>query len=234
MKIAPVTRKRPEQFETDKNGRPNLTLAADNSAPAENNFNDLLSEIRRLHAESDRLRGRIQELEDLADTDAFLPIFNRRAFERELQREVALADRHRTPLSVVFIDLNGFKQVNDRFSHAAGDAVLRNVADILTHSVRDTDVVGRLGGDEFGVILHRSNYDDAALKAQRLAEAIAGQPIIFEGHHCQVGAAAGVCAWRKGESAEEILARADAAMYADKQAGKAAGEDADSAKGSAA
>ena len=222
MKIAPVTRKSPEQFEPDSTQRPNLTIAADNDPKPDDRFNSLLSEIRRLHAESERLRGRIQELEDLADTDAFLPIFNRRAFERELEREIALADRHRTPLSVVFIDLNGFKQINDRFSHAAGDAVLMNVADILRHSVRDTDVVGRLGGDEFGVILHRSAYDDAAAKAERLAHAIAGQPIVFEGNHCEVGAAAGVCAWRKGESAPEILARADAAMYANKAESKRA------------
>ena len=120
MKIAPVTRKSPEQFEPDSTQRPNLTIAADNDPKPDDRFNSLLSEIRRLHAESERLRGRIQELEDLADTDAFLPIFNRRAFERELEREIALADRHRTPLSVVFIDLNGFKQINDlnaRFKH---------------------------------------------------------------------------------------------------------------------
>jgi len=222
MKFAPVIRKTPEDLAREAADRPNLRLAASNEAPEAPSFNALLSEIRRLHAETERLRGRIRELEDLADADALLPLFNRRAFERELEREIALADRHRTPLSLVFIDLNGFKRINDEFGHAAGDAVLMNVADILIHAVRDTDVVGRLGGDEFGVILHRADYDAAHAKAQSLAARIAGQPIVFQGERCEVGAAAGACVWRKGETAEEVLARADAAMYADKAARKPA------------
>jgi len=218
MKITPVKRKGPDAFRQAAGERPDLRLAADNTAPKETGFSDLLREIERLHQESARLRGQIADLERLADADVLLPMYNRRAFERELAREIALADRHRTPLSVVYIDLNGFKRINDSHGHAAGDAVLKNVADIINHAIRDTDVVGRLGGDEFGVILHRAGYDAAEAKASDLARKIAGQPIVYAGERCEIGASAGAVVWRKGETAEEIMTRADAAMYQKKSA----------------
>lgn len=225
MKIVPVSRKgaRPLSEQSDR-PRPDLTLAVNNDPKTDNTrLTRLMDEIERLQRESERLRGRIRQLEDLADTDALLPIFNRRAFTRELMREIALADRHREPMSLVFIDLNGFKAINDTYSHAAGDAVLVHVASLLRSSVRESDIVGRLGGDEFGVILHRSEYEPAVIKARSLAARIAQTPTHYEGHSLAVGAAAGVVAWRKGETAEDVLGRADAAMYAHKRCGREAG-----------
>lgn len=225
MKIVPVSRKgaRPSSEQSGR-ARPDLTLAVDNEPRTDDTrLARLMDEIGRLQRESDRLRGRIRQLEDLADTDALLPIFNRRAFTRELMREIALADRHREPMSLVFIDLNGFKAVNDTYGHAAGDAVLAHVAALLRASVRESDIVGRLGGDEFGVILHRSEYEPAVTKARSLAARIAQTPAAHEGQSLAVGAAAGVVAWRKGETAGDVLGRADAAMYAHKRRGAETG-----------
>src|SRR5690606_3496387 len=109
-------------------------------------------------------------------SDPLLPLFNRRAFGRELARAVSLADRYEEPLSIVFFDLNGFKTINDTHGHATGDAVLAHVADVLRGHVRDSDIVGRLGGDEFGVILLRSDLPSAKTKAQQLAEMIQTTP----------------------------------------------------------
>ncbi len=201
--------------------RPALTVAARNDgAPA--GLSDMLAEIERLRGETERLRGQIRELETLADSDPLLPLFNRRAFARELARAVSLAERYDEPLSVVFFDLNGFKAINDACGHAAGDAVLAHIAGLLRKHVRDSDIVGRLGGDEFGVILLRSDLVSARAKAGQLADLIQSRPAAVNGTMHRVGAAWGACAWRRGETADELLARADAAMYAGKPQAAAA------------
>lgn len=203
--------------------RPRLTVAASGGDVPEIALTDMLAELDRLRGETERLRGRIRELETLADSDPLLPLFNRRAFGRELARAVSLAERYEEPLSIVFFDLNGFKIINDTHGHATGDAVLAHVADVLRDHVRDSDIVGRLGGDEFGVILLRSDLPSARTKAQQLAEMIQTTPAMVAGEAHRVGAAWGACAWRRGESADELLARADAAMYAEKPRRLAAG-----------
>ncbi len=197
--------------------RPRLTLAASSDDP-ETSITDMLAEIDRLRGETDRLRGRIRELEALADADPLLPLFNRRAFGRELARAVSLAERYDEPLSLVFFDLNGFKAVNDSHGHAAGDAVLAHVAEVLRTHVRDSDIVGRLGGDEFGVILLRSDLPAARAKARQLADMIQSTPAEVDGQTHSVGAAWGACAHRRGETAEALMDRADSEMYAGKPA----------------
>ena len=117
---------------------------------------------------------------------------------------------------MLFFDLDGFKAVNDRFGHAAGDAVLRHVAGLLLANVRDSDVVGRVGGDEFAVILAKADLEAARAKGAALAALIADTPCQFEGRSHQVCASVGVHCFSKGESAERILARADEDMYAAK------------------
>ena len=96
---------------------------------------------------------KIAELEARADVDPLLDILNRRGFERELARSLAYVKRYGTAAALVFIDLDGFKAVNDRHGHAAGDALLKAVARQLTGHVRASDVVARLGGDEFAVLM---------------------------------------------------------------------------------
>jgi diguanylate cyclase (GGDEF)-like protein len=182
----------------------------------------LLTEIDDLRGEVGRLKARLSEVEGLADRDALTPLLNRRAFLRELSRVRTFAQRYGSPASVVFFDLDGFKRVNDRFGHAAGDAALRAVAERLSANVRESDVVGRLGGDEFGVILVQAHHATAELKAAALAHAIEAEPIQFGDWTAPVHVSFGVRQISSEAEPEALLAEADAAMFARKRARKAA------------
>lgn len=187
----------------------------------------LAEEVIALREEADTLRISLADAALLADNDALCPVFNRRAFEREVRREIALSGRFQTPLTLIFVDLDNFKQVNDVFGHAAGDSVLIRVSDILLTRTRETDIVGRLGGDEFGIVLAHASLEDSRRKAAQLASAIdalevrgengAGEPAV------RIGASCGVVEWHPGQSAAALIARADQAMFAEKARRKAEG-----------
>lgn len=181
----------------------------------------LMGEVDQLRRETEALRGRIRDLESLADRDALLPVLNRRAFLREVSKALSLAERHGAPSSLIYMDLNGFKQINDQHGHAAGDAALEQVANLITDHVRETDAVGRLGGDEFGIVLTLTPESAARQKAGDLVKAIETAAISHNGKTLKVGAAWGVQALSNGVVAEDALAAADAAMYAHKQSIKA-------------
>lgn len=184
----------------------------------------LAEEVLWLREEQSRLEQALAEAETLADHDALCPVYNRRAFERELTREIALAARHDTPLCVFYIDLDNFKMVNDRFGHAAGDEALRQVCDIILSHVRQTDIVGRLGGDEFGVILTHAELADSQMKAERLTRRI--DRIVIDaadgpaGEAVRLGASCGVLPWSGQLSAELLISEADEAMFRAKSARK--------------
>ncbi len=126
------------------------------AAPSTGQAALLLAEIERLKSDLARAQRTIAELEARADVDPLLDILNRRGFERELKRSLAYLQRYQGEAALLFIDLDGFKAVNDRHGHAAGDALLKAVARELVGHVRASDVVGRLGGDEFGALLWNS------------------------------------------------------------------------------
>jgi len=119
---------------------------------------DLTNEITQL-------RLRILELEHAANTDPLVPVYNRRAFLREIARAQTVMDRYDMLSSVIFFDLDGFKSVNDRFGHGIGDRLLQMIGEVLQMGVRDCDMVARLGGDEFGILLFKSNVKVARAKA---------------------------------------------------------------------
>lgn len=179
--------------------------------------------LARLIAEVDRLRRdledkdrRIAYLERLADEDPLAPVLNRRAFVRELSRMMAYAERYGAVSSVLYFDVNGMKRINDSYGHGAGDAALSHVATILVDNVRRSDSVGRLGGDEFGVLLAQADEDVARIKGAELATLIAQTPFYWEGQPLHVEAAVGAFAFRGGEPTE-ILDRADREMYKHKR-----------------
>jgi diguanylate cyclase (GGDEF)-like protein len=176
----------------------------------------LIEEVASLRAERDRLLARARSAEDLADTDAVTGIRNRRAFMRDLQGLVSFADTAGVPVSVLFVDLDGFKQINDRHGHAAGDAALKAVARTLRAQVRDSDLVGRVGGDEFAVALARADAGQAVAKGQQLVRAIETAAMHVEGVRVRLGASCGTYECGPGDTAELALSRADEAMYAHK------------------
>jgi diguanylate cyclase (GGDEF)-like protein len=177
----------------------------------------LMQEVQALRAELDGARARLSELETLADSDPHLGVLNRRAFVRELNRALAMVDRYGTPSSLVFVDLNDLKKINDAWGHAAGDAALERVARILAANIRQTDAVGRLGGDEFGLILTQTDQATAEIKAAGLADLIREAPVEWRGGSFTAEVACGVVEIAKGATADEALETADSAMYRKKK-----------------
>jgi diguanylate cyclase (GGDEF)-like protein len=176
----------------------------------------LTSQVQALQADRVRLNQNLREAEDLADTDTLVPVFNRRAFVRELTRVISFAGRYGVEASLVYFDLDGFKQINDRYGHPAGDAILKAVGQTLLSNIRESDMVGRVGGDEFAVILAKAGPDDARAKGAQLSEAILQTRISYLGQTLSVGAAFGAYCFEQGDTAERALSRADEAMYANK------------------
>lgn len=177
--------------------------------------------VRRLTEENEGLkatladlRGRLEELERLADTDTLLPLPNRRAFLRELERVIHQTARYGGPSAVLFVDLNGLKAINDCHGHQAGDAALLHLARILKASLRAADMVARIGGDEFGLILDRLDEEQARAKADALVKAMAAAPLDLGRATIPVNVTAGLAMVVPGDVVETVLARADAAMYA--------------------
>ena len=179
----------------------------------------LLQEVETLRHQVQTAEKRIAYLERLADEDPLMPILNRRAVVRELTRMMAYAERYGTPSSVLFIDVNGMKRINDDHGHAAGDAALTHVATVLINNVRATDAVGRLGGDEFAVLLANADQGQAVSKGRELARLIAADPIEHDGVPVPVRIAFGAYCFTGTGDAQEALAAADRAMYEQKRQG---------------
>lgn len=177
----------------------------------------LVDEVNRLRDELSRTHRRIGELATLADEDALVPVANRRAFVRELTRVISFSERYGAPCSLIYFDLNDLKQINDDHGHAAGDAALAHFAESLMSNVRDSDIVGRIGGDEFAVILLNSDAEAANAKASQLRQFLAEHPIELNGERKALHAAYGVYSFRPGVDASTAMAEADRAMYAEKK-----------------
>jgi diguanylate cyclase (GGDEF)-like protein len=177
----------------------------------------LMGEVESLRQQLQQTRARLDDMEQIADRDQLLPVLNRRAFVRELTRHISFTVRYGTPASLLYFDLDGFKLINDSHGHAAGDAVLEHFAQALLANVRDSDVVGRLGGDEFGVILSHANHGQAQTKATTLANSLHNAPASWQVHKIPVAFSYGAFELTAGDSADLAIARADEAMYAHKR-----------------
>lgn len=219
----PAVPARPDQVTRDPEpGRADVTEImgiplAELTPKVHDALNHLMAQVDDLHREVARLQARADHLEQLADQDSLAPVLNRRAFIRALSRSTAFAERYGTGGSVLYFDINGMKGINDGLGHAAGDLALKHVAEILISSVRASDVVGRLGGDEFGVILLQSEGAAAVTKASQLAEAIAASPLEFDGQRFSIVVAYGVHTLTAGDRVDGALEAADRAMYQQKR-----------------
>lgn len=185
----------------------------------------LMAEVQDLRVELDQARKRINYLEQLADQDSLAPVMNRRAFVRELTRMMAFSERYGVPGSVLYFDVDDMKQINDTRGHVAGDAALKHIGDTLLREVRASDVVGRLGGDEFGVILAQSDQTAATAKAESLAAAIRGTPVTTNGQSFTIDISYGVHVFTTGDKVDDALDAADQAMYAQKRTNTPAAND---------
>jgi diguanylate cyclase (GGDEF)-like protein/PAS domain S-box-containing protein len=166
---------------------------------------------------SDERTAAEARLRHMADHDGLTGLFNRRRFEEELERHIAQGRRYGMSGALLMLDLNDFKQVNDRYGHRAGDRVLTAVAMVLRHRLRESDIVARFGGDEFAVLMPVGGANEATELADLLVVAVHRDVSAPAG---PVSASVGIAVFEEASSADEILSRADDAMYADKRAAR--------------
>lgn len=178
----------------------------------------LLREVERLRRQVEFANARLKDATTNADQDVLLPILNRRAFVREVSRFIAFAERYGTPSCLVYIDLDGFKAVNDLHGHVAGDAVLKHFANVISGQIRESDVFARVGGDEFGVILAHATPEEAVKKGEGFVRAFHEQPAIWNDKPVALNFSFGAYTLKPGETADAAIAHADEAMYARKRA----------------
>lgn len=168
---------------------------------------------RRLAEQMERLAY----LEHLAVTDELTGLLNRRGFQASLKQALALARRYDENGVLVYVDLDGFKPINDTYGHAAGDEVLRRVGRALVDNVRETDSVGRMGGDEFAVLLARTSWDDGLSRAEILDNVLNDTFVSWEGRMIAVRASLGIQVYGAHDEGDELLSRADDDMYKTKR-----------------
>ena len=178
----------------------------------------LIEEISLLRAKVARLQERVEQLDQLAHQDSLINLPNRRGFMRELERLIARVDRYGIKAAMLFVDLDGLKIINDTFGHRAGDEALIQVAGLLAKGVRHSDVVARIGGDEFGILLESSDEHAAQETAARLIDQISACELLHDGESLPLSIAVGVGMIDALDTAEAVMDRADEAMYARKQA----------------
>ncbi len=176
---------------------------------------------RRLRRSIDTLASRVADTWSMATTDVLTGTLTRQTTLARLEDEVERAERYRRDLSIVLLDLDHFKQLNDSYGHVAGDMVLREVAGRLRASVRTVDVVGRYGGEEFMIVLPETDVDAAATLAEKLRRVVQSQPAsIGDGHAIELTISAGVAGAVAGRSIDRLIGDADAALYTAKALGR--------------
>jgi diguanylate cyclase (GGDEF)-like protein len=175
----------------------------------------------RLKSLSDELVAANIRLLELATTDELTGLSNRRHFEEVLRGELERSLRYKTPLSIVLIDVDHFKTVNDTYGHPVGDLVLRNLGRILAAAIRSTDRAARYGGEELCLILPHTPLDGAMTLAERLRATIAEAEHVFDGHVLRKTASMGVaCSGSEARDGATLVKCADQALYAAKSRGR--------------
>ncbi len=159
---------------------------------------------------------RITVLEALSVTDELTGLINRRDFMRELRRALADAKRQDGRGVLTYLDIDGFKQINDLHGHHAGDETLHRVAEILAGNIRATDIVARLGGDEFAALLTNTGLDDGFARAHELERLVNRAAVVYAGTKLYIHASFGFVGYDGDDEADALLQRADRAMYAEK------------------
>jgi diguanylate cyclase (GGDEF)-like protein len=168
-----------------------------------------------------RSEQRTSDLKTLAAIDALTGLYNRRQFEALARAELARCQRYLRPLSLLMLDIDHFKNVNDRFGHAAGDQVLKAVATIIASAKRDSDIVARIGGEEFAVLLPESNKEAARAFAERICELVRTCSAHVGGEELALTMSiGGADATMRTSGIEALLRDADQALYAAKRGGR--------------
>lgn len=162
-----------------------------------------------------------EELYQLATSDPLTGLYNRRQFQELMEKEILRATRHVRALSLALVDIDHFKPVNDRHGHAAGDGVIRGIAQLLRHNARADQLIARIGGEEFALVYAEQSLADATAAAERLRKAIAASPFELGGAPVAVTVSIGLAQWQRGMSSLSDLMRvADEQLYRAKKEGR--------------
>jgi len=178
----------------------------------------LVEEIDRLRGKVAALQARVEQLDQLAHQDSLIDLPNRRGFMRTLERFIDRVVRYGENAAMLYVDLDGLKIINDNHGHGAGDEALIQVAALLGQGVRKSDLVARIGGDEFGILLANSSETQAHETAARLVDVICSSELAYEGSTLPLSVAIGVTLIRADDTPESAMARADEEMYRRKAA----------------
>jgi diguanylate cyclase (GGDEF)-like protein/PAS domain S-box-containing protein len=169
---------------------------------------------------TDRKRSEVL-LRELADRDGLTGLLNRRKFEERLAQEVALVDRYGGEAAMLLIDIDSLKDVNDTLGHACGDELIRNVGAVITSRIRTTDIVARVGGDEFALLLPHTAEAAAEAVAKDLLATIHTQDLVLSGHHLRPSVSIGVASFEAGSVAsDDVMVAADLGLYEAKDGGR--------------
>lgn len=162
------------------------------------------------------------ETKEAAERDELTYVYNYRYLKRFLNREFTRAERYKGPLSLIMLDSDGLKKVNDQYGHDQGNRVIKHIARLVHRKVRGTDCLARFGGDEFGVVLPETEKEGAVILAERIRESISQHPIKIKGQECYLTISLGVATYpnSKIKTEMELLKQADEALYRAKQAGR--------------
>jgi diguanylate cyclase (GGDEF)-like protein len=205
-----------------KRGQKTLALEAAYRALAEYErmIQKFGAEISLLMGERETLQAENARLRELVRIDFLTGLPNRYRIDEVLEAEVAYARRYDTPLSVLFIDVDLFKGINDEHGHEIGDATLVELARRFCKTLRDYDMIGRHGGEEFLGVLRNNTLEQASVAAERLRKAIADKPFEVGGCKLAITVSIGVAEWHRPEQPAKTIHAADMAMYRAKRAGR--------------
>ncbi len=176
---------------------------------------------RALENKKTELQAVLAQADEVAHTDALTFLPNRKLIIADLQRQVTYSDRYGTPLTISMIDLDHFKVVNDTYGHSVGDDVLKLIALQLRAHIREPDLIGRYGGEEFLVVLPHTSISDACEQATRLCQHVRSRPIVAHQHAIHMTISIGLAQYKIHEEKwQTLLNRADQALYQAKHNGR--------------
>lgn len=190
--------------------------------PRDEQIRGLKRELDALRRENRILKISVAELERVSERDTLTPLYNRRFFITALHQRIARVARDNVCATLVYVDVNQLKAINDEFGHAAGDFALIEIASRLAGAIRAGDVAARIGGDEFGLLLDHMTAEDAKGQAARFGRLLSEVPTEFEGRTIPLSACFGIATLEADMSETDVLAAADRDMYRAKAAERSA------------